>query len=112
MRLRGAAVRGLVTATASSSREYDIVLFGSTGFGGKLAAEYFLRHYGGRYRIALAGRDRAKLEAVRDEHAAAFPECAAAPPSIIVADAMSAGDMLSLAAATEVGETFRQGGGF
>ena len=53
------------------SRSYDVVLFGATGFTGRLVAEYLLRHYGGSdLRVALAGRSREKLEAVRDELAA------------------------------------------
>jgi short subunit dehydrogenase-like uncharacterized protein len=41
-----------VTATP---REFDIVLFGATGFVGKLTAEYLARAGSGA-RIALAGR--------------------------------------------------------
>jgi short subunit dehydrogenase-like uncharacterized protein len=48
-----------------SQREFDIVLFGATGFVGKLTAEYLARA-GGDARIALAGRSADKLAAVRD----------------------------------------------
>ena len=47
-----------------SGREFDIVVYGATGFVGKLTAEY-LAHAGGRARIALAGRSPDKLAAVR-----------------------------------------------
>jgi short subunit dehydrogenase-like uncharacterized protein len=50
-----------VTATA---REFDIVLYGATGFVGKLTAEYLARA-GGDARIALAGRSTDRLLAVR-----------------------------------------------
>jgi short subunit dehydrogenase-like uncharacterized protein len=50
-----------VTAT----REYDIVLYGATGFVGKLTAEYLARA-GGTARIALAGRSPDRLRAIRD----------------------------------------------
>lgn len=43
---------------------FDIVLFGATGFTGRLVAEYLNAH-GGDLRWALAGRNRAKLEAVQ-----------------------------------------------
>ncbi|WP_181612090.1 saccharopine dehydrogenase family protein [Nonomuraea soli] len=43
---------------------YDIVLFGASGFTGRLTAEYLARHAGPDVRWALAGRDRAKLEAL------------------------------------------------
>ena len=47
-------------------REYDIVLFGATGFTGALTAEYLARHAGEGVRWALAGRNRAKLEALSE----------------------------------------------
>ena len=48
----------------AAERDFDIVVYGATGFVGKLTAEY-LATAGGRARIALAGRSPAKLEAVR-----------------------------------------------
>lgn len=50
-------------------RDYDVVLFGATGFTGKLVAEYLLNTYGsnGELSWAMAGRNLAKLEAVREE---------------------------------------------
>jgi len=45
-------------------REFDIVLYGATGFVGKLTAEY-LAKAAGDARIALAGRSQDKLLAVR-----------------------------------------------
>ncbi|MEU4537739.1 saccharopine dehydrogenase NADP-binding domain-containing protein [Streptosporangium sp. NPDC023825] len=47
-------------------RPYDIVLFGATGFTGALTADYLARHAGPSVRWALAGRNRARLEAVRE----------------------------------------------
>src|SRR6516225_109330 len=44
---------------------FDIVLFGATGFVGKLTAEYLARAGAGA-RIALAGRSTDRLRAVRD----------------------------------------------
>lgn len=49
----------------AAQREFDIVLYGATGFVGKLTADYLARH-GGDARIALAGRSPAKLRGVRD----------------------------------------------
>ena len=49
-----------------SERPYDIVLFGASGFTGSLTAEYLASHAPNGMRWALAGRNRAKLEAVRD----------------------------------------------
>ena len=46
--------------------EHDIVLFGATGFTGGLTAEYLAGQAPAGTRIALAGRNRDKLEAVRE----------------------------------------------
>lgn len=48
-----------------AQREFDIVLYGATGFVGKLTAQY-LAKVGGPARIALAGRSVAKLRDVRE----------------------------------------------
>jgi short subunit dehydrogenase-like uncharacterized protein len=47
--------------------EYDLVVYGATGFTGKLVAEHLATRYGaaGELRWALAGRSREKLMAVR-----------------------------------------------
>jgi short subunit dehydrogenase-like uncharacterized protein len=50
---------------SAAQREFDIVLYGATGFVGKLTAAY-LASAGGDARIALAGRSQDKLLAVRD----------------------------------------------
>lgn len=47
------------------SRSFDLVLFGATGFTGKLVAQYLAEHAPPRVRIALAGRSLEKLQAVR-----------------------------------------------
>tara|TARA_B100001057_G_scaffold433506_1_gene462459 strand:+ start:649 stop:1902 length:1254 start_codon:yes stop_codon:yes gene_type:complete len=48
-------------------RKYDIIVYGATGFTGKLVAEYLLKTYGvnGSIRWAIAGRDEKKLELIR-----------------------------------------------
>ena len=53
-------------------RPHDIVLWGATGFTGKLVAEYLVRNVWAKgnpqgLRLALAGRNRDKLEAVRSD---------------------------------------------
>ncbi len=48
-------------------RSFDIVLFGATGFTGRLTARYLARHAPAGCRWALAGRNQARLAAVRDE---------------------------------------------
>ena len=49
----------------SAEREFDIVVYGATGFVGKLTAEYLARS-GGDVRVALAGRSPDKLLKVRE----------------------------------------------
>jgi short subunit dehydrogenase-like uncharacterized protein len=53
------------TPAASSDRELDVVLFGATGFTGRLTAEYLARHAPSGLRWGLAGRNPTKLEGVR-----------------------------------------------
>ncbi|NYJ74147.1 saccharopine dehydrogenase family protein [Allobranchiibius huperziae] len=52
-------------ATPRDQRELDIVLFGATGFVGKLTAEHLAAYAPEGVRIGLAGRNTAKLEDVR-----------------------------------------------
>jgi short subunit dehydrogenase-like uncharacterized protein len=60
----------------AGAREFDVVLYGATGFVGKLTAEYLAGAADATVRIALAGRSQDKLERVREdlrERAAAWP---------------------------------------
>ena len=51
--------------TTPRSRELDVVVFGATGFVGRLVAEHLAHHAPDGIRIGLAGRSTARLEAVR-----------------------------------------------
>ena len=53
-----------------AEREYDIAVFGATGFTGALTAEYLAAHAPEELRWALAGRNADKLEEVRRRLAA------------------------------------------
>jgi saccharopine dehydrogenase (NAD+, L-glutamate forming) len=68
-----------VPADPKSDREFDIVLFGATGFTGELTAEYLAGHAPSGCRWALAGRNPAKLEEVRARLTEAHPQCADLP---------------------------------
>ena len=83
-------------ADAQSDREYDIVLYGATGFVGKLTAIY-LAEVGAGVRIALAGRSADRLLAVRES----LPPAAQDWP-LIVADATQPSTLNALAASTRV----------
>ncbi|KGE04942.1 saccharopine dehydrogenase family protein [Pseudohaliea rubra] len=48
-------------------RDFDIVIYGATGFTGRLVAEYLAQQQGHGLSWAMAGRNADKLAAVRDE---------------------------------------------
>jgi short subunit dehydrogenase-like uncharacterized protein len=50
----------------TTPREFDIIVYGATGYTGRLVAEYLVGRAGAP-NWAMAGRSLAKLEAVRDE---------------------------------------------
>src|SRR5690606_30319979 len=75
----GHAVEQRSRRTHMTQREYDIVVFGATGFTGGLTAEYLAAHVPEGCRWALAGRNTTKLEAVRERLAAIEPSCADLP---------------------------------
>jgi short subunit dehydrogenase-like uncharacterized protein len=51
-----------------SDREFDVVIYGASGFTGRLVAEYLQTEYGDTdLKWAMAGRNVEKLAAVRDE---------------------------------------------
>jgi short subunit dehydrogenase-like uncharacterized protein len=56
-----------------ADREFDIVLFGASGFVGRLVAEQLARHAPADIRIALAGRTPARVEEVRDKLGVDWP---------------------------------------
>jgi len=55
----------------SSKREFDIIIWGASGFTGRLVAEYIFNKYGVNKTVkwAMAGRNATKLEKVRAEMA-------------------------------------------
>lgn len=40
---------------------YDIVVFGATGFSGRLLSEHLIKEYGDTAKLALAGRNMKKV---------------------------------------------------
>ena len=79
----------------TNAREFDIVIYGATGYTGRLVAEYLSQHYRASPdapKWAMAGRSEAKLREVRDLIGAP------ASTSLIVADA---DDPASVAAMVE-----------
>ena len=81
-------------------RQYDIALFGATGFTGGLTATYLAENAPPDLRWALVGRNRAKLEAVQRGLAEAAPE--AAVPDLLEADAADSAALAKVAGSARV----------
>jgi short subunit dehydrogenase-like uncharacterized protein len=93
----------------TAARTHQLVVFGATGFVGRLVAAYLAEHAPRGTRIALAGRSERRLEEVR----AGLPAAAREWP-IIVADAADPASLRALvesttAVASTVGPYLRYG---
>jgi short subunit dehydrogenase-like uncharacterized protein len=90
-------------ARMPNERQFDLALFGATGFTGGLTAEYLSLNAPAGLRWALVGRNREKLEAVRSRLA----ETAPAPPlpELLEADAHDLASLTRVAEATRVAVT-------
>jgi short subunit dehydrogenase-like uncharacterized protein len=75
-------------------REHDIVLLGATGFTGALTAQQLARHADDATRWAIAGRNRGKLEVLRESLGVDVP--------LLHADVTDEGSLRDLAASTRV----------
>ena len=82
----------------SSTPEFDIIVYGATGYTGRLVAEYLSQEYAddSGLRWAMAGRSQSKLEAVRDEIGAP------AGTPLVVADTGDADSLRAMAERTRV----------
>ncbi len=80
-----------------SKRDLDVVVFGATGFVGRLVAEYLAGHWPKGVRIGLAGRSKQKLAEIRGQ----LGKAAASWP-LLVTDATDPRALAELAAATSV----------
>ncbi|SKB90862.1 saccharopine dehydrogenase family protein [Sphingopyxis flava] len=83
----------------ADTREFDIIVYGATGFTGRLVAEYLAAHYAGRGdapKWAMAGRSAGKLAEVR--------ELIGAPGNtpLVIADAGDPQSLDAMAARTRV----------
>lgn len=78
-----------------SDRTYDVVLYGASGFVGKQTVQYFANHAPlGQVRWAIAGRNRQKLEAIRDQVGVAV--------DVLVADSQDQAGIDAIVAQTRV----------
>ena len=83
--------------------QFDLILWGATGFTGQITAEYLLKEYGvdGSLRWALGGRNREKLESVRKAIGAETRVDASALP-LVVGDADDPQSMTDLVRSAKV----------
>jgi short subunit dehydrogenase-like uncharacterized protein len=81
-----------------AARDLDIVVYGATGFTGRLVAEYLAQRYrdDGNLRCALAGRNRDKLDGVR-----ALISAPAEMP-LVIADSGDPASLRSMAKSTNI----------
>ncbi len=91
---RGVIVRPM------TDRAFDIVVFGATGFTGRLVADYLAAHAPAKTKWALAGRNEKTLEGIRNELVAAKPQCA--PSGVVVASVSDAPSLTAMARSTQV----------
>lgn len=78
-------------------KEYDVVVYGATGFTGRLVAEYLNKQYsGGKLKWAMSGRSMEKLVSVRDEMGIS------SNVPLVVADAKDEQSLSSLVKSTKV----------
>jgi short subunit dehydrogenase-like uncharacterized protein len=84
---------------SATERDYDIVVYGASGFTGRLVVEYLARRYpvGDAVRWAVAGRNRDKLQGVVDQLDAGAPR-----PDILVVDSTDLAALKQMSARTKV----------
>ena len=79
----------------TAERDLDVVLYGATGFVGRLTARYLAEHAPGEARIGLGGRSETKLTELRSELG---PRAAEWP--LLVADSADPAGLAAIAART------------
>ena len=78
----------------AAQRDHDVVVYGATGFVGKLTAEYLAAHAPGGAKIALGGRSQEKLGRLKAELGVDWP--------LVVADSQDADALRAMAQSTKV----------
>ena len=80
-----------------SSKDFDLIVFGATSFTGKLVVEYLDNNYKDNISWALAGRNKEKLEAVKEQLSCDAP--------ILIIDSESQNDIQNALGLKGEGET-------
>jgi short subunit dehydrogenase-like uncharacterized protein len=76
----------------AKNSQYDVVIYGATGFTGQLVADYMQQQYGRSVNWAMAGRSATRLASVRDALGVA------AETPLLVADATDPGSIRAMVA--------------
>lgn len=79
-------------------RRYSLILWGASGFTGRLTAHYIQKNYGAQIRWAIGGRNKQKLIGIQEE----LQAYGASVPEIVLGDALSQSDMENIARETKV----------
>lgn len=85
------------TDATTVQRKLDIVIYGATGFTGRMAALYVAKQYDKQFKWGIAGRRRDALEKVRLEMGSEFSDV-----PIIIADASDAASLQAMVQSTKV----------
>ncbi len=87
----------IMLSTDTSTRTLDLVVFGATGFTGKLACSYLAKNYGRTLKWGLAGRRKDALEQVRLSLGPDFKDL-----PILIADSKDQAALNAVASRTKV----------
>ena len=79
----------------NNEKEFSLVVFGASGFTGRLVAEYLAVQYGDNLKWAMAGRNEEKLKSLREE-------VGAGDVPIIIADSYDEASLKNMVAQTDV----------
>ncbi len=82
------------------TKKYDLILWGATGFTGKIVAAYLARHYGTELSWAIAGRNAQKLDGVRRTLGNIHPDFASLP--LLVGDSQDRASLDEIVRQTRV----------
>ena len=89
-----------MSTNKAERRKYEVVVFGATGFTGRLIAEYIARSYKASFAWAIAGRNEDKLAEIKAGLVEIEPSCAEI--GTIVADHRNWASLVMMAAQTKV----------
>ena len=79
----------------NNEKEFSLVVYGASGFTGRLVAEYLAAQYGDNLKWAMAGRNEEKLKSVREE-------VGAGDVPLIIADSDDEASLKSMVARADV----------